>query len=31
MPARPVGEDHPDEAVRHDDPEQRPRSDAGDS
>jgi hypothetical protein len=27
----PVGEDYPDEAVRYDDPEQRPRSDAGDS
>jgi hypothetical protein len=30
-PGHPVGEDHPDEAVRYDDPDQRPRSDAGDS
>ena len=30
-PGHPVGEDYPDEAVRYDDPDQRPRSDAGDS
>jgi hypothetical protein len=29
-PSHPVGEDYPDEAVRYDDPDQRPRSDAGD-